>query len=274
MPYRYFLLPLVVLVLVYLFYTYKIDDEPSVYIILPAIILIVLIWILKHPINEWWWQKYSLDLSVAEKHWLNENFVFLKYLNEEKKQQFFKELAVFSEMQEYIPMGEIKVVEELKWMSIAPAILLQLYKKPELRKHYIRTVFYKHPFITPDHDYIHVSETHHEDGTLIFSIEQLVNSYLKPNQFFNPAVYEWSIVANQFYKLNFSATSDSIMKLISEKLNSSFDNIFHWTGLKQINENALFYYCFVLYNLEMKKLCPEDFSLITSRMNAQLIDLK
>lgn len=63
-------------------------------------------------------------------------------------------------------------------------------------------MFYPHPFITPNQDWIHISETYEEDSVMIYSAKHLQAAYANSKLYFNPALYEWSKVFVNILKID------------------------------------------------------------------------
>ncbi len=262
MPYRFFLVPTIALLLGYFGYCFYAQIDPSAYLMLALTLILVAFWIFKHELNKIWWKFYPIDLNPEEKHWINTKISYIELLEKPEKETLFRELALFAELQEYIPMGTVKITEELKWISILPAIRLKMYKFPKIINHYTRSIYYAHPFITPEMEYVHVSETHDEDGAMIYSVEQLLNSFFQPSRYLNPAMYEWCKLAAQQYNLNLNISKEEIESFISEQLNSNIEDIYHWMGQKELDREGLVYYGYVMFTKEFKRTFIKETELI------------
>ncbi|NJO87434.1 MAG: hypothetical protein HC821_05595 [Lewinella sp.] len=58
---------------------------------------------------------------------------------------------------------------------------------------------YPHPFASPQYEVLHTSELYIPDGTLVFSMPELVRGIIEPQQFFHLAYYEWARVYQVVY---------------------------------------------------------------------------
>ncbi|HRI00729.1 MAG TPA: hypothetical protein PK006_06720 [Saprospiraceae bacterium] len=168
------------------------NDEPNLYLIMPTVLGAVALLIFRNQINTWSLSKWPMALESEEKIWLSSFFLPYKNLKGDQLKQFEEELAFQMYNAEFIPMGLEILPHELKLMSFAPKVFFKIHKIKNVNKLFIRVALYPHPFITPDFENVHISETNNEDGLLIFSLEQLQASYLFPNKFFNTAFYEWA----------------------------------------------------------------------------------
>lgn len=211
--------------------------ESHIIAILIFISLTVAAITMRHWVDEKWYQKNSLELGEYETQWLERFFPQFQKMPDSRKSEFKKALATEVFLKEYIPMGLEAIPEELKLMALAPAVLLELDSSKALLKHYNRIVYYKHPFLTPDIQTIHISETHHDDGVVILCIELLQASYINPSKFMNPALYEWCEIAlnNDYKKI---PVHEVDVHQIEEKLGMSIAEIENYFG-KKVNVKTL-----------------------------------
>lgn len=253
MPYRYFLVPLIVSTILYFIWVGYSDTELNAWALVAIACSVVGIFIFQHQINNWWWRFYPPKLEPGEKEWIKLHLPYFSQIPERFHAEFFRELAKKCLNQEFISMTKQPVHEEWKWMAIGPAIALRLYQFDKIFEHYIRTAFYPHPFISPDHPNIHISETHTEDGIMIFSTENLIQVHFKAQTFLNPALYEWAKVAANELKIVCPLEKTEIQHLITQYLGKTdFQDIIEWMGYKDLDVNAL---CLYLYIME-KDLLP------------------
>jgi len=78
MPYRYFLLPVLIITVLYFIWSYS-SSEPNAYILIPLVVLGVGIFIFQNQINDFWYEKFRIDLDPTEKKWLSD---FCPFINE------------------------------------------------------------------------------------------------------------------------------------------------------------------------------------------------
>lgn len=175
------------------------NEITSLWILLPAGLLVVASFIFSDLINEWWFHRIPPDISSYERNWLANFVPYYAKLREDARKRFDSKLAKQLFRKEFIHMAEKDIPEEWKIMALAPAVYLGLDHTSKDADHYNRIVFYMHQFPSPKQDYLHVSEVEHEDGVLIFSVPHLESSYIKPESYFNTANYEWGEV---FFKIH------------------------------------------------------------------------
>ncbi len=243
MPYRFFLIPILTGLVAYLGYHLYIEKDPNPWILFSLLTFSVATYVFQHQLNNLWWSRYTPDLEENEKKWLQHHLPYIQSLSSEELKVFYKELSKVCLFHEFIPMGNIPIHEELKWIILAPAIRLKLYSEPTIYSHFIRTVIYPHPFISPEIDQIHVSEVHLQDGILIFSAEQLLLSHLNIKKYFNPALYEWCKIYVEFRKIEVQLTNDFIIEKLENLLDDvHYNDILLWMGREALAFDALALY--------------------------------
>lgn len=141
-------------------------------------------YIFQHQLNWWWYQRYppAFPEEIGRLYLKNPNYA---QLSEEDRQKFRTRASLFIEAKEFIPQGFETIAEEIKYIVGFYAILLTLHRDKFLFDPYDRVVIYLHPFLSPNYpDQIHICESEHEDGTIIFSLEHLNAGFMNPSQFY------------------------------------------------------------------------------------------
>jgi len=239
MPYRFILIPLLALTAVYFWYGLS-QDSLNPYMVLIMVVTSVALFIFKHQINDYFYQIKTPEFSEQEKLFLIDRYSFVKNLSSEQQSIFFEELSRACLLHEFIPMNVSKMYEELKWMVLAPAVRLHIFKEKAIWRRYQRTVIYPHPFITPNVQQVHILERDREDGVLILSEEQLRASFWDSNKYLNPSLYLWSqicIEEKAIPETNFDAAAlDQFCKLV---YNQSADQIRNYFGFMELSTTTL-----------------------------------
>lgn len=256
MPYRYFLLPVLIITVLYFIWSYS-GSEPNAYILIPLVVLGVGIFIFQNQINDFWYEKFRIDLDPTEKKWLSDFCPFINEMSGDSRVEFFHRLAKSVSYHEFILMGPEKVHEEIKWMVLIPAVQLKIYQFRDLYKRYARTALYAHPFMTPQQEWVHVSEHHNEDGLVILSMEQLKMSFFAPELYFNPALYEWACILVESKDIKFIGCEDFIVDLANDICPQGLDGIKSWLGQTEINSSALVIYTIINKPERIIDLRPE-----------------
>lgn len=184
-------LPLVILAVIIFFYAG--DGTLSIWIFLPALLLVVL-YVFHGPIDYWGMKHFPPQFDPKLLEWLVKNFPQYNELSEDDQMLFRNRLVLYIDSRLFQSVGsELRDVPyDIKAMVSAHAVLMGLRHKDVLIGDFDRIFLYKHPFYTPDKQYLHSVETNTEDGVIILSLEQAVNSILRPNYFYNIIFHAYS----------------------------------------------------------------------------------
>jgi len=182
-----------ILALLYLIYVLFVleRDEYSIWLI-PVVVILTVIFIFS-PQIEWWASKrFPVRISPFLQKLFFKYSDYYRNMSDEQREQFDKRLWLAMRQKDWIGMKTGPVGEDIKAIVMAPWVWMTFHQDDYLPSHYERIVLYKHPFPSPRFNQWHSSETHHEDGVLIFSIEQLLPSFTQPHRFYNIALHEWA----------------------------------------------------------------------------------
>ncbi len=180
---------LALMVLVILIYVYGMDHLGK-WIVIPVLILTVL-YVSQTQIQWWYSRKKPPKLIDHEKLLLEAHSPFYAELEEEEKERFERRLSLLRLTRDIKMIDQKNVPDDIGLLICAPAIELSFYDKKYFLNKYQHIVLYPHPFVSPQYgNRMHISEVEHEDGVLIFSVEQLVPSL--ENQMVNLVAYEWA----------------------------------------------------------------------------------
>jgi hypothetical protein len=109
---------------------------------------------------------------------------FYQTLSNEERTKFNTRAMLFVESREFLGQGIDPFPEDVKYMIAYDAVMISFHKKDFLFDPYTRIVLYLHPFLTPAiPDHVHTYETEHEDGTIIFSMEQFLAGFVQPSKY-------------------------------------------------------------------------------------------
>jgi hypothetical protein len=180
------------------------------------------------------------------------------------KEAFCNQLALEIREREFISMSEKDIPEELKIMALAPAVRLRLKYTDKKSAHYSRIIFYHHAFASPDQQYLHLSETQHEDGALIFATDALEAAYVKPDHFFNTALYEWCcvLVMLQGIEEKLSIDSTQAWEVFNRIISTDAQTLLNYLKQQSANHYALLCYCYIMNPNELEKRLPGFYKLI------------
>lgn len=160
------------------------------WIIAPVIILVGL-YFLQNPIQWAFSQRNPPDLLQKEKEILENFSSIYSTLDEDEKKRFEERISLFRLSRLIRLIDKKPAPEDIKLLICLPAVEMTFYEQDAFKSKYQQVVLYPHPFISPLHgDQVHISEVEHKDGTLVFSVEQLIPGLER--KMFNIAAYEWA----------------------------------------------------------------------------------
>jgi len=225
------------------------QDVRSLWLLIPTGILAVASFIMGDLVNRWWFMNHPPTLGNYEKNWLLQMVPYFKRLPVSLQDQFIRILALDLHEKEFISMNEKSIPEEWKWMALAPAVYLGMHSQDSSAAHYSRVVFYFHAFPSPFQQQLHISETEHEDGVLIFSLPHLESSYVNPDAYFNTALYEWGIVWERLHarSIALDQSHEQTIALCMNALGTRAEDLKKYLGQDVLNATALVVYQFYLH---------------------------
>ncbi|MBK6544644.1 MAG: hypothetical protein IPG12_05150 [Saprospiraceae bacterium] len=238
------------------------STEDSLWVLIPTGILALASFVFGSLINQKWYQRNPPKLSDYELNWVKRFVPFYKNLPKIGQDHFCNQLAIQLTEKQFTSMSEKEMPEELKIMALAPAIRLNLSFKDPAVKHYGRIVFYHHAFPSPEQQYLHLSETQDEDGVIILASDALEAAYVKPDAFFNIALYEWACIFIKIHKMpaTFKLDADLIWSIICKILVTEEKKLQNYMGQMNLNIVAILVYCYIMYPEKLQKESADIFN--------------
>jgi hypothetical protein len=225
------------------------QEESSLWVLLPTGALVVASFILGDLVNAWWFERHPPVLSAYEKAWLDRFAPYFGHLDPASRKQAESGLARDLIEKEFIHMGEQDIPGEWKLMALAPAAYLGLgYNNVQARR-YSRIVFYNHPFPSPNQDYLHISETEHDDGVIILAVPQLEAAHHQASEHFNIALYQWGEVFANLYPVphHWPTNKTEVLTSCCQVLGTTEAALCQYLGQTALLPVALAVYCAVLH---------------------------
>lgn len=176
----------------YILYQLLVNDQYqySYYLIIPVIAITACLALypqLDALGYKWWPLKADPKLKAIIEH----SSPSIQWIPQEEREAFFANLYNKSRAVDYIGMKVEDIPTDIKIMSIYPAALMEYIFGIDLLKEYNRVVFYKHPFPSPQYRKWHSAEVNHEDGVMLYSLEQMIMCYSRPGEFYHIAFDPW-----------------------------------------------------------------------------------
>lgn len=254
-------LPLSILTVVIAYLSYDLDGYISAWVFLP-VICIVAVYVFHGPIDHWWLTKYPVPFDPRLKTWLDRFFPYYQKLSDEDKRLFEYRMILYLDARLFKSVGaeQRDVPEDIKCMIAAHGILMGLYHKDYLIGDMDRVFVYKHPFPSPAHPYLHNVEIHVEDGVIILSLEQLTNSILHPDQYFNIGFYAYAEAFTATQKnIVFPEVTEESWYDLTDISGFSRELIFQHIGLNTVHLLSVHITVYFVFKERYKAILPEYF---------------
>lgn len=176
------------------------QDESLYFWFIPLVLSIIFVFAFKPQIDYFFYKLRKPRLPREIKNVLKRFDPFYQRLQGSVKEEFEIRLQLYLLSKEFISTTESKISEDVKALIASQHIKLCLGHKKYLYQEYERIALYPHPFLSPKYeDIAHVSETEHDDGLILLSMDHAMKSLVQPGTFFNLSLYEF---AQAFIKLH------------------------------------------------------------------------
>lgn len=244
--------------------------------ILP-IMALILIYLFSPQINYWWLSKNPVQLDKPIIDLLNKTNPQYPTLNTQAKNEFNKRLFLFVEGKEFIGKGReedtTNIPYDIKNLIAQIPVTMTLNQIEFTFKNFDRVVLYKHPFPTPQHQFLHTAETHAEDGVIILSLEHVQNALFNPSMHYDIA---WHAFAEAYIKSYPNQPYPEIKENIWEDINKispqKKDVILNTLGFKSIDPLPVLINLYFNYRSSFNSILPEissSFDKIFNEVNRQ-----
>jgi hypothetical protein len=136
--------------------------------------------------------------------------------------------------------------DDLKVLLAAQAVLLShIFDLPlDKWRAYDKVVLYPHPFMSPEIEDVHASETHFTEGVWLFSIDQLIPGMTQPHRFFNTGLYEFirtlKAVKPEGLLKKMKCEASTLEKYATSFSKIDYQNIYYWLNIKDPDQEAIY----------------------------------
>jgi hypothetical protein len=242
------------------------NNEYSVWLF-PVGAILVSYFIFRHQIEIWWQKKYPQKFDPKIDRALMAFLPPYSEMNETNRKTFQTRLDQFVKRKVFIGQSIPDVPDDIKYLISASGLLLHFHKEDWELKDYDRLVFYKHPFLTPNSpDDVHTLEVEHEDGVLIFSLEQLIPGLQDYKQYYNTALHAFAEIYIRHNPIVFKQDRDTIWKDIEAVGFVKKDKLSSYLGINEIDPIPVLIHYYVYYQDKFSKLMPDYYELLTSNI--------
>ena len=210
-------------------------------IIIPSTIIIVLCYVFSPQIDWWWWQRNPPDIHKGLQALFAERLPFYQRLSDPQKREFRRRVFLFGRGHDFMPQVMSSVPEDIQAMIAAAPVAMTFQDEEFLFPAFEHIIVYPHPFVSPQYqEQFHASEIYEPDGVVMFCTDHLVRGFMQPQQFFNPAWYEYArIYVITRPETNFSFLDALNWEHLAQISSFSKEAVSRWIGLEEIDKSAL-----------------------------------
>jgi len=207
------------------------------FLIFPLILVIAICFAFAPQINYWWYQKYPLKIDEPIRNWLLKYHPFYQSLSTEDRSKFENRLSLFLPAKEFGIMGSEKknMPDDLKAFIASNAIHMTFGLEDYRFDDYENIIAYPHPFPTPFYKHLHTVEVEETDGVILLSNEQLLQSMMRPDRFYNIGLHAFGeafVLSNP--NKNWPQFAKEEMQSLCNLVGMPLANIYKITGFDEI----------------------------------------
>lgn len=240
-------------------------DYALSYWMIPPFVILAGIFIMGPQIDFWWSKRNPPGVDPPIKDWLLKYSPFYQSLDQVDRTKFEERLSIYLLGKEFFAMGAQKegVPEDLKAVVGHNAIILTFNHEDFMFDNFDRIVLYKHPFPSPQFQFLHTVETEKEDGVMLFSLDYLVQGAVNPSQYYNTAMHGY---ADAYMKNNPSIDWDSLSNVTWDDVTTicrfTKEQILGVLGFKTIDEIPMVINLFFTYPAKFKERLPKEYQFL------------
>ena len=226
----------------------------------------MLAYVFQHQLNWWWYSKHPPAFPAEIESVYMRSAHFYQNLTPSDRETFRTRARLFVEAKEFIAQGFGSVAEEIKYIIAYYAVAVSFYRRDYLFSPYDRIVLYLHPFLSPNiPDRVHAWEIEHDDGTLIFSLEQLTAGFLHPDKYFQTGFHLFSaLFAHKFLSDVISAGDyETLWTDVAHSGVWTQEAISDFTGIEQNNPVPVLIHHWFVRSEQMRTLNPQLYTTVS-----------
>ena len=251
-------LPLVIIFAGYLYYLLEYLGEQWIFILIPLILLVALYTF--HPqIDYWYLKKKPIPLDDEIKNWLNKYSPYYNNLSSDSKTKYENRLGWYLYARSFTSVGteQRAVPEDIKAAIASEAIKLTLGVDDFLIGDMDRIFIYKHPFPSPEKQFLHTAEVEVEDGTIIMSLSHLLPGLVNTARYYNIVMHCY---AEAYIKVNsrrrYPFVDGESWESLEEISGFNKDQIFNTIGYKVEDIRIFHINFFFTFTERYKEILP------------------
>ena len=185
-------LPFVTAALVVLYLAWEVDSAYALWMV-PFVVTGAIIYLFAPQINWWWYTRRPPEMKPALRALLERYSAFYQNLDENGRKRFRDRIELYKMGTDWMPMAweDDALPNDVKAVLAAHCVMLTWNMEDFLLSKFERIIVYPYPFPTPNYAFAHASETHKEDGCILFSAEQVMRAFLEPGAWYQVALHEY-----------------------------------------------------------------------------------
>ena len=257
---RLLFLPFLALLAYGLYLSYT-EDDLYVWLVVPPLVILVVLYILFPQIEHYFFKKRPPKLEDGFIQLFQKQLPFFAALSPENKARFAERVVIYRQAREFMPMAMEEVPLDVETVIAANAVWLTFGKQDYLLNPYERFIIYRGPFPTPLHgEHWHVSELYPEDEVILYSIPHLMDSFANSKGYFNIGLYELAkAYLFQFKFEDWPVWKKADWATFEQISGMSHDYVRKFIGLPQVDQLAVSIVHFLVFPEKFKAAYPNEF---------------
>lgn len=249
--------PLALWIMIVLYLAFVEEKEGVMVWIIPPALLLMVVYIFTPQLDYWYVQRYRPTLDEPLRKFLHRLVPWITRLDPEAQKKLEERLVLHMEGSDFSGMSMDTIPEEAKVMVSLAAVIISWDQEKALLSPFERVVFYKHPFPSPNHQFLHASETDFTDQVQIYSLEQLMAAWMRPDRFLNLAYYEWGRVFQfVFDQKQYPPSSPQHWEVLTRISGQSLDQWQKFTGFEELDFWGVATACYFTFPQKMVESEP------------------
>ena len=234
-----------------------------------GVVIAMSAYIFQHQINWWWYQRYPPSFPQEMHTMFMRMGAFYQELRPELRKMFQVRTRLFIESKEFIAQGMPDFPEDVKYMIAYYAVMVSFGSERFTFSPYDRIVLYLHPFLSPmGPDHVHTYECEHEDGTLIFSLEQLHAGFLNPARYYQTGLHAFAELFARRHQRPMSLPANDVLWNTLDSLSAwTRSAIENFTGMPQKDPLPVLIHQWFARPADLQKTAPDLYLTVSTWLN-------
>jgi len=250
--------PLALIAGYFLYDMYTTGDNNLVFI-LPAFLLLAVVYVMGPQINFWWSSRYPPQLEKPALGFLEKYHDFYRSLDAEQAKEFRRRLILIRMAKDFKSQAQDDMPEEIRLVYAANLAHLTFGLDDFILPDYETVVVYPRPFPSPTYpEVFHASETFDEDGVLLFAAQQLLNGFTQSKRFYNLCLHEQAVALMHSHPdWAWPGFGEETWEQLSALSGFTREGITEWIGRPDVELEAVAIVHFLQYPRPMMTQLPQ-----------------